>query len=104
MPGNILDHNNEHLESLFLGIMLSDFKLYHKASITKTDKFYNTGIKTDKQINGTEQKARDKPICIYNQSMTKETRTYNTEKIASLIYSVGKTGQLHAQESNWTTF
>ena len=48
MPGNILDHNNEHLESLFLGIMLSDFKLYHKASITKTDKFYNTSIKTDK--------------------------------------------------------
>ena len=54
MPGNILGHNNEHLESLFLGIMLSDFKLYHKASITKTDKFYNTGIKTDAEINGTE--------------------------------------------------
>ena len=47
VPGNILGHNNEHLESLFLGIMLSDFKLYHKASIAKTDKFYTTGIKTD---------------------------------------------------------
>ena len=32
--------------------------------------------------------------------MTKETRIYNGGKIASSINGVGKTGQLHAKESN----
>ena len=36
--------------------------------------------------------------------MTKEARIYNGEKTASLINTVGKTEQLHAKESNWTTF
>ena len=36
--------------------------------------------------------------------MTKEARIYNAEKTASSINCVGKTGQLHAKESNWTTF
>ena len=36
--------------------------------------------------------------------MTKEVRIYNGEKTASSIYGVGKTGQLHAEESNGTTF
>ena len=38
-----------------------------------------------------------------NQSMTKETRTYNGEKTATSINGVGKTGQLHVKESKWTT-
>ena len=41
---------------------------------------------------------------IYNQSMTKEARIYNGEKTSSLINGAGKTRQLHAKESNWTTF
>ena len=36
--------------------------------------------------------------------MTKEARIHNGEKTASLINGVGKTGQLHVKESNWTTF
>ena len=36
--------------------------------------------------------------------MSKEARIFNGEKIASLINGVGKTGQLHKIESNWTTF
>ena len=36
--------------------------------------------------------------------MTKEARLYNGEKTASSINDVGKTGQLHTKESNWTTF
>jgi len=32
--------------------------------------------------------------------MTKEIRIYNGEKTASSINGVGKTGQLHAKESN----
>ena len=35
--------------------------------------------------------------------MTKEARIYNGEKTASSINGAGKTGQLHAKESNWTT-
>ena len=39
-----------------------------------------------------------------NQSMAKDTqRIYNREKAASLINGIGKTGQLLAKESNWTT-
>ena len=36
--------------------------------------------------------------------MTKEARIYNVGKTASSINGVGKTGQLHVKESNWTTF
>ena len=39
-----------------------------------------------------------------NSSVTKEARIYNEEKTASSINGVGKIGQLHAKESNWTTF
>ena len=35
--------------------------------------------------------------------MTKEVRIYNGEKTASSINGVGNFGQLHAEESNWTT-
>jgi len=34
--------------------------------------------------------------------MTKEAKIQNEEKTASI--DVGKTGQLHAKETNWTTF
>ena len=36
------------------------------------------------------------------KSMMKESRTYSGEKTASSINDVGKTGELHAKESNWT--
>jgi len=36
--------------------------------------------------------------------MTKEGRTYNGEKTASGINTVGKTGLLHARESDCSTF
>ena len=39
-----------------------------------------------------------------NSSMTKEVRLHNGEKIASSMNGGGKTGQLHAQESNWNPF
>ena len=38
-----------------------------------------------------------------NYSMTKEARIYNGEKTASSIDGVQNTGQLYANESNWTT-
>ena len=33
-----------------------------------------------------------------NESMTKETRTYNGEKTASSVNGIKKTGQLHIKE------
>ena len=36
--------------------------------------------------------------------MTKELRIYNEEKTSPLINGVGKTGLLHAKESNWIIF
>ena len=36
--------------------------------------------------------------------MTKQARVYNGKKTASSINGFGKTGQLHAKESNWTIF
>ena len=39
-----------------------------------------------------------------SSSTTREARIYNVEKTASLINDVGKTGQLHAKESNCTNF
>ena len=35
--------------------------------------------------------------------MTKDTRIYNGEKTDTSINGVGKPGQLHVKESNWTT-
>ena len=34
--------------------------------------------------------------------MTKDARIYNGEKTVSSISGAGKTGQLHAKQSNWT--
>ena len=36
--------------------------------------------------------------------MTVEARIYNGEKTVSSVNGAGKTEQLHAKESNWTTF
>ena len=36
--------------------------------------------------------------------MKEEARIYSGEKTATSISGAGKTGQLHANESNWTTF
>ena len=62
-------------------------------------------MKTYTQVNATELRAQ-KYAHTYkvNQSMTKESRIYSGEKTVSSINDVGKTGQVHAKESNWTTF
>ena len=54
---------------------------------------YGTGTKTDIQINGTKQKARDKSTHLWTLSLTKEARIYNGEKTISLTSDAGKTGQ-----------
>ena len=55
---------------------------------------YDTGIKTEIQINGPKQKAQRKiHTPMKNLSLTKEARIYNGEKTISLTSGAGKTGQ-----------
>ena len=39
-----------------------------------------------------------------SESKTKEATLYSGDKTASSINGVGKTGQPHTKESNWTSF
>lgn len=48
-----------------------------------------------------DQWARNKPMPLW--STTKEVRIYKGEKTDPSINSAGKTEQLYAKESNWTT-
>ena len=55
---------------------------------------YDTGTKTEIQINGTKQKAqRQIHTPMDTVSLTKEARVYNGEKTISLTSGSGKTGQ-----------
>ena len=54
---------------------------------------YGTGRKTEIQINGTKQKARDKSTHLWpnDKSMTKKTIIQSGEKTVSSISGAGKT-------------
>ena len=55
---------------------------------------YDTGTKTEIQINGTKQKAQRLIHTLMDTlSLTKEARIYNGEKTISLTSSAGNTGQ-----------
>ena len=50
------------------------------------------------------RKFSNEPTHMGNSPTTKEVRIYNGEKTSTSIKGVGKAGQPHAKESNWTTF
>ena len=52
--------------------------------------------------NQTHKSVEIKPI-LYGQLSYNNDGIYNGEKTASSTNGIGKTGQLHAKESNWST-
>ena len=79
-------------------IMLSDFKLCYKSTVIKIVWYWQKSRHINNGTDSPEMNSFLQGPLMYNKGGN------NGEKTASSINGAGKTGQLHAKESNWTTF
>ena len=78
------------------GIHLPDFRLYYKATVIKTVRYWHKNRNIDQWNKIESPEITHAPMGTL--FLTKEARIYNGAKIASSISGAWKTGQLHVKE------
>ena len=80
-------------------IILTDFRLYYKATVTKTPLFWYK----NRQINEQNRESRNKPTHPWSVNLWQRRQNIQWGKTVSSVSDSGKLGQLFAQQCYWNT-